>query len=53
MRDNIFDVKSDTKYSVANVSVYYDEAFDIAHRLKKIIKGEVDKKGLDLGFILT
>lgn len=42
-----------TKYSVANVSVYDDnEAFDIAHRLKKIIKGEIEKKELDFGFIL-
>ena len=46
-------ITKETKYSVANVSVYDDEeAFDIAHRLKKIIKGEVDKKGLDLGFVL-
>ena len=29
------------KYSVANVSVYDDkEAFEIAHKLKKIIKGQ-------------
>lgn len=41
-----------TKYSVANVSVYDDEeAFEIAHKLKEIIKDEVDKKGLDFGFI--
>ena len=41
-----------TKYSVANVSVYDDkEAFEEAHKLKKIIKGEVEKKGLDYGFI--
>ena len=41
-----------TKYSVANVSVYDDkEAFDMAHKLKKIIKGEIEKKGLDYGFI--
>ena len=41
-----------TKYSVANVSVYDDEeAFEIAHKLKDITKEEVDKKGLDFGFI--
>ena len=33
-----------TKYSIANISVYDDkEAFDMERRLKKIIKGEVEK----------
>lgn len=41
------------KYSVANVSVYDDkEAFDIAHKLKQMIRNEVEKRGQDFGFIL-